>query len=251
MNPRTVWRNQPMVFMISSMVAPFFRWSMATTCAVFEPSRGIAASAALAPFLPLGALAGVAFLVALPFAGVPLADGARPAAFFPVFGFAGAASGWAASPKLLNPLPDPAGSGLGTLKALHRGDSRQGVPKSEQPLGRKTGYQFRQFRLAGEGIERGLRCRGGLLGGGERADIVFGIDCECLHFESPLATLCGAQHMNHSQVLERQGPSEIIRFWRRYGDGRRAAAFGDHESGEAKAPAKFESRLDSVRLHVG
>jgi hypothetical protein len=89
----------------------------------------------------------------------------------------------------LNPLPDPAGSGLGTLKALHRGDSRQGVPKSEQPLGRKTGYQFRQFRLAGEGIERGLRCSGGLLGGGERADIVFGIDCERLHFESPLATL--------------------------------------------------------------
>jgi hypothetical protein len=84
MNPRTVWRNQPMVFMISSMVAPFFRWSMATTCAVFEPSRGVAAT--WAPFLPLEALAGVAFLVALPFAGAGLADCAPPLAFLAAFG---------------------------------------------------------------------------------------------------------------------------------------------------------------------
>src|ERR1700681_668814 len=52
--------------MISASVAPFFRWSMATTCAVLLPSRGPVVSCALAAFLPLGAfLAAVAFLLAL------------------------------------------------------------------------------------------------------------------------------------------------------------------------------------------
>src|ERR1035438_8011756 len=40
MNPRTVCFCQPIFSMISASVAPFFRCSMATTCAVFLPSRG-------------------------------------------------------------------------------------------------------------------------------------------------------------------------------------------------------------------
>src|ERR1039458_7255398 len=101
MNPRTVCRCQPMVFMISEMVAPVARCSMATTWAVLLPSRGAAAasrpSRAFAAVLPLGAfLAGVAFLAALPLSGAPLADcaprlaGCTPPLAFPsAFGFAG------------------------------------------------------------------------------------------------------------------------------------------------------------------
>ena len=70
MNPRTVCRCQPILSMISASVAPFFRWSIATTWAVLLPSRGAAASCALAAVLALGAFLGaVAFLVAL--AGAP------------------------------------------------------------------------------------------------------------------------------------------------------------------------------------
>src|ERR1017187_4209199 len=70
---------------------------MATTCVVFEPSRGAAASATWAPFLPLEALAAVAFFVALPFAGAALADCAPPLAFLAAFGLLGAVAGCAAS----------------------------------------------------------------------------------------------------------------------------------------------------------
>jgi hypothetical protein len=65
--------------MISGSVAPFFRCSIATTWAVLLPSRGPAASGALAAFLALGAfLAGVVFLVVLAFAGGPVGPRARP-----------------------------------------------------------------------------------------------------------------------------------------------------------------------------
>ena len=51
MNPRTVCLCQLMVVVISSIVAPFLRWSIATTCAVLLPSRGAAASSVFAAFL--------------------------------------------------------------------------------------------------------------------------------------------------------------------------------------------------------
>jgi hypothetical protein len=74
MNPPTAWFCQPILSMISESLAPFFRWSIATTCAVLLPSLGPAVSCAFAAFLRLGAfLAAVAFLVALAFAGAPLA----------------------------------------------------------------------------------------------------------------------------------------------------------------------------------
>src|ERR1017187_3390823 len=100
MNPRTVCFCQPILDMSSGNVAPPLRCSIATTWAVLLPSRGPAGSGALAAFFPLGALlAGVAFLVALALAGTPLAACAPPMAFFPAFGFAAAALGFAASPR--------------------------------------------------------------------------------------------------------------------------------------------------------
>src|SRR5674476_587283 len=100
MNPRTVCFCQPIFSMISASVAPFFRWSMATTWAVLLPSRGPAPSSALAAFLALGAfLAALVFLVALALAGAPLAVCAPPLAFLSDFGFAGCAWGVAASPR--------------------------------------------------------------------------------------------------------------------------------------------------------
>ena len=89
-----------MVFMISEIVAPFFRWSMATTWAVLLPSRGAAVSRpsrAFAAVLLLGGfLVAVAFLVALPLPGAPLAycaptltARAPPLAFPTAFGLAG------------------------------------------------------------------------------------------------------------------------------------------------------------------
>src|ERR1035441_8010756 len=110
MNPRTVCFCQPILSMISASVAPFLRWSIATTWAVLLPSRGPALSCALAAFWALGAfLAAVVRLVSLAFVGAPLATRAPPLAF----GFAGcsgAARPWvlsqmrlAAALALLNP----------------------------------------------------------------------------------------------------------------------------------------------------
>src|ERR1035437_1401856 len=88
MNPRTTLFRSPILSMISASVAPFFRWSMATTWAVLLPSRGPAASCVLAASLAVGAfLAGVVFLVALALAGAPLAACAPPLAFRSAFGF--------------------------------------------------------------------------------------------------------------------------------------------------------------------
>src|ERR1035437_211306 len=98
MNPRTVCFCQPIFSMISDSMAPFFRWSMATTWAVLLPSRGPALSSALAAFLPLGAfLAGVAFLVALAFAGAPLAACAPPLGLRSAFGFGASPRLWICS----------------------------------------------------------------------------------------------------------------------------------------------------------
>ena len=117
MKPRTVCFCHAILSMISASVAPFFRWSMATTWAVLLPSRGPAVSCALAAFLALGAfLAEVAFLVALALAGAPLAACAPPLAFLRPsasrlrFGLRGLA-------EALDVLPDAADGGLGALEA--------------------------------------------------------------------------------------------------------------------------------------
>src|ERR1017187_1167663 len=101
MNPRTVCPCQPILSMISASVAPFFRWSMATTRAVLLPSRGPAVSRALAAFLALGAfLAAVAFLAALPLTGAPLAACAPALALRFAFASGLSAFGFAGSPSL-------------------------------------------------------------------------------------------------------------------------------------------------------
>src|ERR1035438_8051046 len=128
MNPRTVCPCHPIVSMISVKVAPFLRWSMATTWAVLLPSRGPAVSCALAAFLALGAcLAAVAFLVALALPGAPLAACAPTFAFLSAFAFVGSASGLEGSPSpwMRSQMP---GGGVGALEPLHRLYARQAVP---------------------------------------------------------------------------------------------------------------------------
>jgi hypothetical protein len=62
------------------------------------PARGAPASCAFPAFFPLdAALAGEAFLLALPCAGAPWATRAPAWAFFPALGLSGAASGLAAT----------------------------------------------------------------------------------------------------------------------------------------------------------
>src|ERR1019366_4631434 len=61
MNPRTVCACHPVAFMISAEVAPFLRWSMATTSAFLLPSRlGVDFGAILAPFAAFAGLVGFA-----------------------------------------------------------------------------------------------------------------------------------------------------------------------------------------------
>jgi hypothetical protein len=85
---------------------------------------------------------------------------------------------------------------------------------------------LRQFFLAGEGFEGVGSRSGSLLLGSERTDVVFDVDGEN-HCESPLfRALCG-HDINHSEVLETQGNSEINRRGRRVGDaGPHLAGFG-------------------------
>src|SRR5690348_4266502 len=77
MNPRTVCFCQPIFSMISVMVAPSFRWSIATTCAALLPSRApwvftFALLRDLGAFLPAAV-----FFVVLPAFGAPSVEGAR------------------------------------------------------------------------------------------------------------------------------------------------------------------------------
>src|SRR6202035_4898993 len=98
MNPRTVWRCQPMLRISSLMLTPPLRCISAITWAILLPARGVLrvlANGVLPVFFPLGAaLAAVAFFFALPWAGAPWAAGAPTVAFVAAFGLArGADSG--------------------------------------------------------------------------------------------------------------------------------------------------------------
>jgi hypothetical protein len=72
--------------------------------------------------------------------------------------------------------------------------------------------------LAGEGIERGGSGSGGFLGGAERGDVVFVVNREGRHVLSPWCHALRGHHMDHSEVLEKQGDWAINRPWRRIGD---------------------------------
>jgi hypothetical protein len=205
MNPRTVCFCQPIFSMSSVSVAPFFRWSIATTWAVLLPSRGLAVSGALASFLALGAfLAVVVFLVALAFVGAPLAACAPPLAFFVGLRLHLGLGGLA---EALDACPDAAHGGLGALEARDSHHAREAVPDGHQALGRPDSGQLRQFLLAGEGIERGGSRSGGLFCGAKRRDVVFAVDGKRRHTRSPWCHALRGHHMDHSEVLETQGES--------------------------------------------
>jgi hypothetical protein len=205
MNPRTLWACHPVAFMTSASVAPPFRSSSATTLAVLLPSRTPSVLAVLAFLGALpGFLAGVAFLVvAWAFAGAPLGACAPRLAFLPAFGFAGSASGLAASPSpwIRSQMRLAA---LLFLKRLHRGNARQAIPDAYQALGGPTGDQFRQFLLAGKSIERGGGCGGGLFCGAKRRDVVVVVNRKRRHNRSPWCHALRGHHMDHSGCAHRQ-----------------------------------------------
>src|ERR1039458_533232 len=218
--PRTVCFSQWKVRASSSKVAPFFRLSIAITWAILLPSRGPPPSFALAVFLALGAfLAGVAFLVALPLAGPPLAGRARVVAFFSglrlrglfrlrLLGFA----------QTLDALPDAGDSSLGALKTLHGRDASQAVKNRDQSLRRPRFGQFHQFLLAAEAVEGRCGCGGGLFLARKRNYFVRFVDSESRHNRCPFCHALRGHHMNPSEALESKGLSGINRPWGRTGD---------------------------------
>src|ERR1039457_6629940 len=112
-----------MAFMISDMVTPPVRWSIASTCAVLLPSRGPVASFALPAFFALGAfLAGVVFALALPLVGATRGFCGATAGFLRAVGFAGSASGSAVSPSPWMRFQMRLAGGLGALKASNGGN---------------------------------------------------------------------------------------------------------------------------------
>src|ERR1039457_545909 len=199
---------------------------MATTWAVLLPSRGPAAPDTLAAVLPLGAFLGaVAFLLASPLVGAPLAAcaprlaaRAPSVAFGSVFGFAGWRTDGRADGRTallghrlaehLDARPYPADGRLAVRELLDRRDARQAVPNRQEPLAGPLVGQIRQLLLAGEGIERGCGCCGGLLLGGERADVVVVVDGERFHLGPFLARGCRDAHIHHSCGPDRQGKSD-------------------------------------------
>src|ERR1022692_2271458 len=225
MNPRTVCLFQPILSMISVSVAPFLRWSIATTCAVLLPSRGPVASCAFAAFLPLGAaFAGVAFFPGFPFVGAALADCAPPLAFLAAFGSAGAVSGLgcAASPRPWMRCQIRAPAVLGSFSFF---------------AGFSPGRLFRiaNRRSAGQpAANSASSCSLVKLSNGvcAAAEASSGVANATISFVSlivkvviiVLLYVCRAlrgHHIHLSEVLERQGFSEINLRWRRNGDGRR------------------------------
>jgi len=164
--------------MISARVAPFLRWSMATTWAVLLPSRG-PVSCVLAALLALGAfLAAVVFLVALAFFGAPL--GALGA---------GVAASWAAvvvSGGRRRPVPGLAFQIRATalLRSVNfltgfRPPANPATPAKpfqilDQAVGGPVGGELGKLLFAGELF---LAFRN-LLGGGEGGDGVVVVDAE-------------------------------------------------------------------------
>jgi hypothetical protein len=156
---RVVWESHWVFSITSVSVAPFFRLSRPITSSVLLPSRGPVASFAFAAFLALGArLAAVAFFP-FPFADAPLAASTTPLAFLSAFGFAGAASGFAASPRL-DTLPDPSSGRRPVLELLDRRGAGQAVPDCDQSFRWPSLCQFpSSFCVANEsnGVEKQRR----------------------------------------------------------------------------------------------
>jgi hypothetical protein len=136
-------------------------------------------------------------------AGAPFADFAPALACVAAFGFSDVA-------ESLNACPDSADGRLGVL--------RQAVQDRQQAFGGPTRGQLCQFLLAGEAVEGRLHGGGGLFRGRKRHDFVRFVDRKSCHIRSPLATLCAAMTIHHSEALESTGFSKINLQGRRAGD---------------------------------
>src|ERR1017187_6426634 len=111
----------------------------------------------------------------------------------------------------LDALPDAAGGRLVALEALHGRDASQAVKNRDQSLRRPRFGQFRQFLLAGEGIEGGLGCGGGLVLVRKRGNVVLFVNGESRHSRSPVSRALRGHHMNPSEALESKGLSQTNR----------------------------------------
>src|ERR1039457_5958025 len=181
-NPRTVCRCQPIFSMILARVAPPLCCSIATTCAVLVPARGVPASRPWAAFLPLGAcLAGVAFFPDLPRAGALWAACAPRLTFRCAGDFAGDSDfGATLSPSRWMRAQIRFTAVLLSLN-LHRRYTRKAVPNRYRPLGRPGGGQLPEFLLAGEAVEWSSGGGGRLFGSSKRHDFVLFVDRKCRH----------------------------------------------------------------------
>src|ERR1017187_2717102 len=148
-----------MVFMISSMVAPFFRWSISITWPVLLPPRTPAGFGAGAAFLPLGAaLAGVAFLTRLALHRRALRGLCATRGLLSGFrlrgrrlGLCGLGLGLRGLAQVLGAVPNLAGCRLAGLEAFHRGNARQAVEGGYQAsAGQPAISSARSFSLAKE-----------------------------------------------------------------------------------------------------
>src|ERR1039457_1467236 len=217
--PRTVCFSQWKVRASSSKVAPFFRLSIAITWAILLPSRGPPPSFALAVFLALGAfLAGVAFLVALPLAGAPLAGCARLVPFFSAFGFAAcSACGCSGSPRLLMLSQMRATAALVLLK-LSTGVTPVRLLKIEtsRSAGHALASSTSSFWLLK--LSKGVAVAAAASSWLENATISFVSLIVSRHNRCPFCHALRGHHMNPSEALESKGLSEINRPWGRTGD---------------------------------
>ena len=172
------------------------------------------------PFLPLGALlALVAFLLDFDFAGGALRRTCATVGLrsgFRLGGCGGRLQGFRFGLRGLAPDPGCAPKfawpkciwrfGLGEL--FKRYNSGQAVSGAYQAFGGPARSQLRQFLLASENIE-GVCEAAASSSGGEPADCVLLINRKSRHLCFHLFRALRGRHMNHSQVLERQGFREM------------------------------------------
>jgi hypothetical protein len=223
MNPRTVCRCHPILSMISASVAPFLRWSIATTWAVLLPSRGPAPSVLAAVFALGVFLVAVAFLLALAFAGAPLAAGAPRLALLSAFGVAGSAAGLAASASPWMRSQMRLAAALLFLKRF--AGSTPGRPfqiATIRSAGQLVTSPANSFWLAK--LSNGVVVAAVASSAEPNAVMLFfSIDRKRFHSESPWCRAQRGHDMDHSDLLEKQGNCSANRRRRRTGDWKQAS----------------------------
>jgi hypothetical protein len=207
--------------MISASVAPFFRCNIATTWAVLLPSRGPdSAFAGFAAFFGLGCvLSSGSLLGRLALAGSALGRLCASFALLVGLRLRGLSLGFGWLAQALDTLPDPDDGRLRVLQLLNRLFASQAIQNRYQALRRPGGGQFRQLLLATERVERVFGGGSGLFRGRKRHDFILFVDRKSRHNRAPWGHALRGHHMDHSEVLEKQGDSSANRCWRTDGDG--------------------------------